>query len=225
MKSRYLMIIVVFVGLLSACQPKEVNFAGTWTTNIAVVDLQQAGNKVTGSVKGYGGFWNFDLSGTVSGSTLTFEGETPLGPLAIILAKDGRTFRGADPATAFCGSHDVALPAGCGFSGTWKLKTDLVPTGSLAKLTQTGASVKGAVYDPNGVVLVPLDSQVNWGKGWSAEGVNEWGNFTLIMTANDKAFLLITEVTVPPVKESKEWCGLRETESSAYVLFFTCTIP
>lgn len=220
MKNRLLLIVVLFVSLLSACQPQPTGFTGTWVTNIALVNLTQEGDTVTGSVEGYGGFWNFTVSGTVSGSILTFEGETPLGPLAIVLAQDSQSFHSADPATAFCGSREAELPEGCGFSGTWNLKSDLVPAGSFAKLTQTGSSVIGAVYGPDKKELTSLNAAVEWGKGWQGVGVNDWGEFVLSMTSDEKAFQISAGDQF-----SNQWCGLREGEDSAYVMFFTCTVP
>ena len=220
MKTRLLLIVVLLAALLSACQPSAPTFTGKWTGNVALVTLTQNGDQVTGSVEGYGGQWTFNITGTVSGSTLTFDGDTPLGPLAIVLSADGETFRSADPATSFCGSRKAALPAGCGFSGNWNLKSNLVPAGSVAKLTQTGSSVTGAIYGPDGAKLTPLDATVGWGKGWRAEGTNDWGGFTLSITADEKAFQIMVDNTPPA-----EWCGLREGETSAYVFYFTCSIP
>jgi hypothetical protein len=220
MKTRFLFVIVLFAILLSACQPKETGFTGKWTGNVAIVTLAQNGDQVTGSVEGYGGQWTFDVAGTVSGSFLTFAGDTPLGPLAIVLSEDGKTFQSMDPTLAFCGTRDAVLPDGCGFSGKWNLKTDLVPAGGYAKLTQTGASVTGAVYGSNNAELVPLNATVSWGKGWQAEGTNDWGNFILNLTADERAFELSAGDQF-----GQEWCGLREGETSAYVFFFDCTIP
>jgi hypothetical protein len=220
MRTRILLVVILCAALLSACTPKETGFTGTWTGNVAIVTLKQDGENVTGTIEGYGGYWNVTVAGKVSGSTLTFDGDTPLGKLAIILADDSQSFHSADPATAFCASRKSTLPEGCGFSGTWKLKSDLVPAGSVAKLTQSIASVTGSVYGPDGKVLVPLNATVNWGKGWQAIGANAWGDFTLSMTADEKAFGLAANNQF-----SNEWCGLREGESSAYVMYFTCTVP
>ncbi|MEW5938331.1 MAG: hypothetical protein AB1750_01605 [Chloroflexota bacterium] len=220
MISRLFLILVLLAALLSACGPNKVNFTGQWTANVGIVNLTQNGDKVTGSVEGYGGSWKFDLAGTVSESTLTFEGETPLGPLAIVLSGDGKTFRSANPAVGFCGSRDTVLPDGCGFSGTWKIQADLVPPGSVAKLTQTISSVTGAVYGPDGTQIASLNATVNWGKGWQAVGVNEWGDFVLSMTANEKAFELAAGGQF-----GMEWCGLREGETTAFVMYFDCAAP
>jgi len=220
MKTRLLLIVVLLAAFLSACGPAKIDFTGTWTGNVATVILTQTGNQVTGSVEGYGGHWTFPVTGTVSGSILTFEGETPLGALAIVLSSNGKTFKSADPAMAFCGTRDSVLPAGCGFSGNWNLKSDLVPAGSVAKLTQTGANVTGSVVGPDGATLTPLNATVSWGKGWQGVGTNAWGDFVLSMTTDEKAFQIAAGSDF-----GKEWCGLREGETSAYVMYFTCAIP
>ena len=220
MKTRFLLIVVLLAAFLSACQPSAPTFTGKWTGNVALVTLTQNGDQVTGSVEGYGGQWTFNVTGTVSGSTLTFDGDTPLGPLAIVLSADGQTFQSADPATSFCGSRDMILPDGCGFSGNWKLKASFVPAGVYAQLQQKGDKVTGSAFSPDGAKISSMDSTVNWGKGWQAVGVNAWGNFTLSMTSNEKAFQILENRIL-----SSENCGLREGETSAYVFYFTCSIP
>jgi hypothetical protein len=220
MKTRLLLALTILLALLSACAPKETGFTGKWTANVGIVTLTQTGDTVTGSVEGYGGSWNFTVSGTVSNSTLTFDDLTPLGPLAIVLSDDSQTFHSTSPDAAFCGSRDTTLPDGCGFSGTWKLKSDLVPPGSTATLKQTLSNVTGTVYGPDGAKLASLDSVVNWGKGWQAVGINEWGDFILSMTASEKAF----EISAGD-QFGKSWCGLRNGETTAYVMYFDCAIP
>ena len=224
MKIQSLLLIVMFAGLSAACQPSTPDFSGRWIASRGILTLTQIGNSVTGSMEGYGGTRNLTLSGTVSGAILTFDGAPPLGASAIILSEDGRTFRSADATAAFCGIREgTTLPDGCGFSGTWKIKTDLAPAGSTAKLTQRGSRVTGSVYGPNGKVLVPLDSTVSWGKGTWADGTNVWGAFTLFITGDEKAFLI--SILNYPDKEGTQWCGLREGETTAYVLSFDCVIP
>lgn len=225
MKTRFLLVIVLLSSMLSACKPAAPDFTGMWTGNVAILTLVQTGNEVTGSVEGYGGTWTFAVNGTVSGTILTFAGETPLGPLAIVLSEYGKTFRSANPAQAFCGTRSDTLPDGCGFSGTWNLKADFLPEGSTAKLTQSGANVSGAAYGPDGAELALLTSVVSWGKGWQAEGTNVWGSFSFGMTADENAFYLIAQDQPAQDKNNREWCGLREGESTAYVLFFDCVFP
>ena len=61
MKNRLLLITVLFVILLSACGPAQTGFNGQWTTNVAVLTLTQNGDQVTGTAKGYGGYWDVSL--------------------------------------------------------------------------------------------------------------------------------------------------------------------
>jgi len=225
MKTRIFLIVILLTALLAACTPAVPDFTGTWTGNVAVLTLTQTGNKVSGSIEGYGGQWTFPVSGTVSGTILTFAGEGPLGKLAIVISKNGKTFHSSDSALAFCGTRAQKLPAGCGFSDTWNLKADFLPAGSTAKLTQSGSDVSGAAYGPDGKQLAFLTSVVYWGKGWFASGTNDWGDFTLQMTADEKAFDLVVPGQPAQDKNNREWCGLREGESTAYVLAFDCMIP
>ena len=229
MKTRLSLIASLLITLLSACQPAAPDFTGRWAGNIAIVTLQQVGDRVTGSMEGYGDSWNFPVSGTVSGTILTFDGETPLGPLAIVLSEDGGTFHSADPKVAFCGSLAGALPPGCGYSGTWKLKADFLPEGTIARLTQTSGIVAGAAYGPDGAMVASLYSNVEWGKGWRALGVNEWGDFTLAMAADEKSFLISAPSVVfqprDPTKKGVEWYGLREGLTTAYTGIYDCVIP
>lgn len=225
MKTKILLIVILLASMLSACAPAAPDFTGTWTGNVAILTLVQSGNEVTGSVEGYGGTWTFAVNGTVSGTILTFAGETPLGPLAIVLSENGKTFHSADAALAFCGTRSDTLPDGCGFSGEWKLKADFLPEGVTARLTQTGADVSGAAYGPDGGQIALLISAVTWGKGWSAAGTNDWGDFTLSMTSDEKAFDLVVPAQPAKDKNNREWCGLRAGESTAYVFAFDCVFP
>lgn len=221
MKTKSLLIILLLLVLLPACQPAAPDFTGRWTTNVGILTLTQTGDEVTGSFEGYGGFFVFTLSGQVSGAILSFAPVTKNLPQLpdIVLSEDGQTFHSASNTEGFCGSRDETLPEGCGFSGTWKLKADFIPEGSTAKLTQTGASVTGNAYGPDGVTLASFDGSAEWGKGFHAIGINEWGDYFLSMTPNGQAFYLMIDAS------NSEWCGLREGETSAYVLFFTCAIP
>ena len=108
--------------------PSPVDFAGTWVTNFAVMDLQQQGTSVTGE---YSRFLADNsprtLKGVITGRTLegTFDGE--VNPFRFQLANDGRSFSGhwADPQGGlheWCGSIDTPLPDGCGYSGEWRVK-------------------------------------------------------------------------------------------------------
>ncbi|MEW5938330.1 MAG: hypothetical protein AB1750_01600 [Chloroflexota bacterium] len=223
-----LFIVALLAALLSACQPAAPDFSGRWTTSASILTLNQEGDKVTGTVEGYGGFWNFAVSGTVSGSTLTFEGgDASLPSLpAIVLSEDGQTLHSADPNGSFCGTRAESLPEGCGYSGTWKLKADFLPAGSIAKLTQSGATVTGAVYGPDGAVLAQVKADLTWSKGKYASGINEWGEFTIRLATDE----LSIELIVPGQPGwsdmgSPQWCGIREGLTSVFTGAFECAIP
>lgn len=223
-----LFIVVLLVALLPACQPAAPNFTGRWTTSASIVTLNQEDDKVTGSVEGHGGYWNFTVSGTVSSSILTFKGgDTSLPSLpAIVLSEDGQTFHSADPNGAFCGTRAESLPEGCGYTGTWKLKADFLPAGSIAKLTQSGASLTGAVYGPDGAVLAQINATVSWSKGKYASGINEWGEFTIGLATDEQSIELIVPGQ-PGWSDmgSPQWCGIREDLTSVFTGAFECAIP
>ena len=227
MKTKLMLVLVLLVVTLSACGPKETNFTGRWITNVGVLTLTQTGDEVTGSFEGYGGFFIFTLSGEVSGAILSFDAVTKDLPDLpnIVISEDGKTFHSADNTQGFCGSRDEVLPEGCGFSGTWKLQAEFLPVGSIAKFTQTGASVTGNAYGPDGVTLARFDGIAEWGKGFHLTGTNEWGVYFLSMTSDGKAFYLSAENQPAKDKNNREWCGLREGASPTYVLFFDCAIP
>lgn len=225
MKTRFLLAIVLLTSMFAACKPAAPDFTGRWTGNVAIITLTQVGDKVTGSVEGYGGQWNFAVAGTVSGTILTFSSDTPLGALAIVISEDGKTFHSADPAQAFCGTRNDTLQDGCGFSGEWKLKADFLPEGVTARLIQTSADVSGAAYGTDGGQIALLISVVTWGKGWSASGTNEWGDFIFSMTGDENAFDLVVPAQPAKDKNNREWCGLRDGETLIYVFAFDCAIP
>jgi len=226
MKTNALLIVTLLVTLLSACQPAAPDFTGRWTTSTSILTLNQEGDKVTGSVEGYGGYWNYTVSGTVNGTILTFDGGTSPSLAAIVLSEDGQTFHSADPNGAFCGTRAESLPEGCGFSGTWKLKADFLPAGSVAKLTQREANLTGAVYGPDGAALAQIDAAVSWSKGKHASGTNEWGDFGIILATDEQSIELIVPGQ-PGWSDmgSPQWCGIREGLTSSYTGAFDCVIP
>ena len=222
-----LLIVILLTSALAACQPAVPDFSGRWTTNVGILTLSQEGDGVSGSFEGYGGVFVFTLTGQVSGAILSFNSVSKdLPQLAdIVISEDGKTFHAADIQDGFCGARDKTLPDGCGFSGKWKLQAEFLPVGSTAKLTQSGASVTGAAYDPSGAVLAKFDASAEWGKGFHLIGTNEWGGYFLSMTPNGSAFYLTAEDQPAKDKNNREWCGLREGAQTTYVLFFDCAIP
>lgn len=225
MKTKILLV-VLLIALLPACQPAAPNFSGRWTTNVGILTLTQTGDEVTGSFEGYGGNFVFTLGGQVSGAILSFDPVTKNLPQLpnIVISEDGKTFHSADNTQGFCGTRGDVLPDGCGFSGTWKLKAEFLPVGSTAKLTQTGATVTGSAYGPDGAVLAGFEGTAEWGKGFHLSGTNEWGAYFLSMTTDGQAFYLDVDQPASD-KNNREWCGLREGANPTYVLFFDCAIP
>jgi hypothetical protein len=207
----------VLIPVLSSCQALKPGFGGTWNTNIARLTLTQDKQLVTGSLEGYGGNWNQKITGSVSGNLLTFGEENPLGLSAIVLDGGGDSFRSADPNISFCGTRGNILPNGCGFSGMWNLKApNLFPSGSYATLTQNTDRVSGSIFDANGNALMQVDGKLTWGKGWQAS----WQGYTASMTSDEKAFAIRLDSSAP-----SEWCALRDGVTTAYVFYFTCTVP
>jgi hypothetical protein len=208
------------VPTLDATANSWEDFEGSWYTNVAVLTLQQNGSKAMGSIKGYGDQWNEAVGGNVNGSILSFDKTSFFGDLEIELSTDGNSFKSANPELSFCGVRKGSLPTGCGFSGKWYLKTDIFPQGSYMVLLQTGYKVNGKVYTNLNKVWESVSGEVEWGKGWrlKGKGTNHVGDFTLEMTANEKAFNLDTGGD----SFNKEWCGLRENESQVWASYFWC---
>jgi hypothetical protein len=204
---------------LGATPSSWEDFEGSWYTNIAVLTLQQNDSKVMGSIKGYGDYWNEAVSGNANGRILTFDKTSFFGDLAIELSTDGNSFKSTDPKISFCGVRKGPLPTGCGFSGKWYLKANIFPEGSYMVLLQTGYKVTGKVYTNLDKVWESVSGEIEWGKGWrlKGKGTNRVENFSLEMTATEKAF----QVTNPG-NSSSEWCGLRENESQVWAFYFWC---
>jgi hypothetical protein len=223
MKTRIILIVILIASLLSACTPKD-RVSGKWTTNLGALTLVRNNDTVSGNLKGYGGTWDIQFEGFMSGDTLTITSQFPLGSTAIVFAGDGKIFKSADPKIGFCGARGTVLPDGCGFSGKWNLNLSLVPSGSYAQLQQEGDQVAGDVLGPDGAKLASLNSTVTWGKGWQANGSNAWGDFSLMMTSDEMAFQIYAPDSSGS-KESPNWCALRDGQSTAYTFYFDCTIP
>jgi hypothetical protein len=218
MYKNWILIVILLAGmLLSACQPATrvpVDLDGAWTTNVGILTLTQNGSDVTGQMEGYGGGWNFSMTGTLDGNVVAFTGELPWGNgMSMTFAENGESFRSNDPTLSFCGSRTADLPVGCGFSGRWMMKYVMAHDGAYADLTQTGSQVAGTIYNSSGEPLSALTGTVSWGKGWRAEAHTDWGDMLLSMAANEKAF---------EIDAGAEFCGLRDTETSAYVFYFDC---
>jgi hypothetical protein len=217
MNKNWILISVLLAGmLLSACQPAPAftSVDGVWTTNVGILTLTQNGNEVTGQMAGYGGGWNFPLTGLLDGNVVSFTGDLPWGDgMSMTFAGNGQSFRSNDPTLSFCGSRSETLPMGCGFSGKWMMKYVMAHDGAYADLIQAGDQVTGMIYNSRGEPMSTLAGTVSWGKGWRAEAQTDWGKMTLSLTSDEKAF---------EIDAGAEFCGLRDTEVSAYVFYFDC---
>jgi hypothetical protein len=119
--------------------PTTANFAGNWNTNIAKVALNQTGATVTGSYILHGEATATALNGTVTGNILNgYYGGNPANLIKFTLDAGGNSFSGTwGGGNQWCGVKSGALPAGCGFSGTWYTNFATV------NLTQNGSTVSG----------------------------------------------------------------------------------
>jgi hypothetical protein len=208
---------------LAACGPASLpadDFAGTWTTNLGMINFVQDGSQITGNIEGYGGFWNETFSGNINeNGEAIFETEI-LGEFTLVMDKEN-TFKSASQDLSFCGVRGVEmkLPAGCGFSGKWIVpsKSVFLP-GSTMVLTQTGENVTGAIYDENGNEYETFNGVMEWGKGWRANGTyKERGEISLWMNAAETGFEFVTDKG-----NIQQLCAVREGVESAYLGSFTC---
>ena len=151
-------------GNNSVARNPLVSFAGRWSTNVGVVDLDQNGKQVTGTYQLYGDTVRYTLTGTVSGRTLSgtytgFDGGTfkfTLDPGEDSF--DGNWFyRGAGAANHWCGVRRGPLKPWCGFSGPWESIGDYVAdTPPVTEIIQTGDRIQGTfvngVYAETGIL-------------------------------------------------------------------------
>lgn len=222
---RILLTLIAFValsGMTIGCGPAELpqTFAGTWTTNIGTVNLQQRGNEVAGSIEGYGGFWNEPFMGTVNESGEAVFNTQWFGDFTLVL--DGDTFKSKGGDLSFCGvraDQSKELPAGCGFSGKWLVPfRSVFPEGSYMVLKQVGADVTGDLYDVNGKSYDSFAGKVEWGKGWRMIGTSaQRGEVTFGINAAETGFEIVYGNS-----NNEQLCAVREGESGAYISYFTC---
>jgi hypothetical protein len=200
--------------------PAANNFAGTWTTNLGMMNFVQNGNEITGNIEGYGGNWNETFAGTLNeNGEAVFETEI-LGSFTLVLNSQD-TFRSTSNDLSFCGVRGVEmeLPAGCGFSGKWIVPSKHVYLpGSYMILTQVGDKVTGDLYDGNNKVYDSFSGTVDWGKGWRANGATtERGEISLWVNSSETGFEFMTEKG-----NIQELCAVREGIDSAYLSSFYC---
>lgn len=214
--------ILALSATLIGCGPvtPASSFAGTWTTNLGTINFVQNGNELTGSMEGYGGFWNETFTGSIDENGEAFFDTEVLGGFTLALNSEN-TFKSTSTDLSFCGIRgvDMELPAGCGFSGKWIVpsKSVFLP-GSYMVITQVGEDVTGTIYDENGNDYETFSGIMEWGKGWRANGTySERGEISLWMNAAETGFQFMTEKG-----NIQELCAVREGFESAYLGSFTC---
>lgn len=140
--------------------PTGGNFAGTWYSNFAELQLTQNGNTVSGNYTWYGdGRW-WAIEGTVNGNKLQGHYMNDNGTdFAFTINDNGTAFdgywlaRNTGEHIHWCGVKSGPLPDGCGFSGSWLARSDYCyewqPT---IQLKQEGRSLSGTFDNgnPNG---------------------------------------------------------------------------
>lgn len=110
-------------------RPEPANFAGSWSTSFAQLDLKQDGEKVTGEYRLYGSDRSsaaVKVEGTVDDRTLSGTIGDPAANtrFAVTIDPATRTFNGTWGAgKPWCGvsGAESELPAGCSFTGLWML--------------------------------------------------------------------------------------------------------
>lgn len=217
------LILALSISLIG-CGPAVLpptGFAGTWTTNLGMVNMVVKNDEVTMNIDGYGTQWNETFSGVLNeNGEAVFETKI-LGNL--ILGLDGEnSFKSTSPDLSFCGVRgaDAELPAGCGFSGKWIVPSKFVfLEGSYMVLTQVGENVTGDLYDGSGKVYDSFTGVMDWGKGWRANGTSKQsGELSLWMNAAETGF----EFMYGSSGNSQELCAVREGFNSAYLSSFYC---
>jgi hypothetical protein len=193
-------------------------FTGEWVTNIGTVNFVHHGNQVTGSIAGYGGFWNEPLDGTAKGKKASFI-TTFLGDFTLVL--NGDQFQTNSPELSICGVRaDVTqeLPKGCGFSDKWIVApNNIFPAGTYIVLTQTAGNVSGDMVDGNGQLFDSVTGAMYWGKGWRMNGTTNLDPVTFVMNASETGFEIVFDPT-----DNLQLCAVREGQASAYLGYFTC---
>jgi hypothetical protein len=193
-------------------------FTGEWVMNIGTLNLVQHGNDVSGTIQGYGGFWNQPLQGKAKGKEVTFS-TTFLGDFT--LALDGDQLKSKSPDLSVCGVRsDVTqvLQKGCGFTDKWIVApNNIFPQGTYILLTQTAGQVAGDMYDGNDQIFDSITGTMYWGKGWRMNGSTNLDPVTFIMNAAETGFEIVFDPSA-----NLQLCAVREGQTSAYLGYFTC---
>lgn len=216
-------LILIIGASLIGCAPvgSGSNFAGTWTTNVGAMNFIQNGNEITGSIQGYGGFWNETFAGTLNeNGEAVFETEM-LGNFTLAFDSEN-TFKTTAGNLSFCGirGENMELPAGCGFSGTWIVPSKSVfLEGSTMVLKQVGGNVTGDLIGGNGTSYDSFTGTMDWGKGWRANGTSaQRGELSLWMNGTETGF----EFIYGSSGNAQQLCAVREGISSAYLSSYDC---
>ncbi len=225
MKLKFLFGCLIFaLGIsLISCGPATLpppDFAGTWTSNLGMVNFTQNGNEVSGSIEGYGGFWNETFNGTINEKGEAVFNTEILG--SFTLSIEGETFKSTSEGLSLCGirGENMELPAGCGFSGKWIVpsKSVFLP-GSYMVLTQVGGNVTGTLYNSEDKAYDSFTGEMDWGKGWRANGESaERGELSLWMNSAETGF----EFMYGSSGNIQQLCAVREGVESAYLGSFDC---
>lgn len=196
----------------TATTPAIAHFDGIWSTNIATLNLTQDGDRVTGSVQGYGGNWNTYVNGVVRNNVLEFDKSSIFGAISFVMSSDGSSFKSNDEGLSWCGVRTGSLPRGCGFSGKWYLKdnSSAIPSGSYAELIQSGINVTGTIYSGDGSAIDSITGTVYWGKGYGlyGKGGHAIDAFTWWVDYQGATFNGFSDTNT-----DMKWCGWRDTAS------------
>ncbi len=216
-----LLIFAVSTSLIG-CGPATLTsgFAGTWTTNLGMMNFVQNNNELIGNMEGYGGNWNETFVGTIDENGEAAFDTAILGGFKIVLNEDG-TFKSTSTDLSFCGIRgvDMELPAGCGFSGKWIVPSKHVfLPGSYMILAQVGQAVTGEIFDGNGNAYESFNGKMDWGKGWRANGrFSKRGEISLWMNAAETGFEFMGDKG-----NLQQLCAIREGVDSAYLGSYYC---
>jgi len=215
------LLILALSTSLIGCGPAALNtFAGTWTANIGTVNFVQQNDEITGTIQGYGGFWDETFTGTLNENGEAVFSTEWFGDFTLVLS-GADTFKSKSSDLSFCGTRgaNTELPAGCGFSGKWTVPSNSVfLDGSYMILKQVGANVTGDLYAGNDEPYDSFTGAVEWGKGWRALGATtERGELSLWINAAETGFEF-----VGIQGNSQRLCAIRDGLASAKLSSFTC---
>lgn len=145
-------------GVRSGPLPVGCGWSGTWNSNFSTMTLTQDGDNVSGSYLEYNGANSTSIVGTVNGIYGRPFLNGTYGPLTsntlhLEMYGDGKGFGGNFRGIyQWCGVRSGPLPAGCGWSGSWKINFQgLIQT---IRLVQNGSGVTGTQDGATGNVNI-----------------------------------------------------------------------